>query len=89
MGEVVAFYGTGCRHHVTKPTRIRTRTRTRTRTQTRTRSRAFVPSYQVPANPSDCTRVSLDFRVGVEGHFDPHWSMRGTKADHCRAQVTL
>jgi len=27
--------------------------------------------------------------VGVEGHFDPHWSMRGTKADHCRAQVTL
>ena len=48
-----------------------------------------MPSYQVPANPSDCTRVSLDFRVGVEGHFDPHWSMRGTKADHCRAQVTL
>ena len=45
--------------------------------------------YQVPANPSGCTRVSLDFRVGVEGHFDPHWSMRGTKADHCRAQVTL
>ena len=89
MGEVVAFYGTGCRHHVTKPTRTRARARTRTRTRTRSRSRACVPSYQVPANPSDCTRVSLDFRVGVEGHFDPHWSMRGTKADHCRAQVTL
>lgn len=58
LGEAVAFFGTGCRHHV-------------------------------PANPSDCTRVSLDFRVGVEGHFDPKWSMRGTRADHSRAQVTL
>ena len=45
--------------------------------------------HQVPANPSDCTRVSLDFRVGVEGHFDPHWSMRGTRSDHSRAVITL
>ena len=58
VGEAVAFFGTGCRHHV-------------------------------PANLSGCTRVSLDFRVGVQGHFDPAWSMRGTVSDHRRAEVTL
>ena len=42
--------------------------------------------HHVPANPSSCTRVSLDFRVGVAGHFDPQWSMRGTQQDHCRAE---
>ena len=41
------------------------------------------------ANPSGCTRVSLDFRVGVQGHFDPGWSMRGTVSDHRRAEVAL
>ena len=86
----MAFFGTGCRHHVTNPSRTRTRTRTRARARTPEPEPEPVPlPNQVPANPSDCTRVSLDFRVGVEGHFDPHWSMRGTKADHCRAQVTL
>jgi len=40
-GEVAAFHGSVCSHHV-------------------------------PANESRHTRVSLDFRVGVEGFFDPH-----------------
>ena len=81
MGEAVAFFGTGCRHHVTNPYPNPNPNKNPTRTRP-------LPN-QVPANPSDCTRVSLDFRVGVEGHFDPQWSMRGTKADHCRMQVTL
>jgi hypothetical protein len=38
----------------------------------------------VPANGTRNARVSLDFRVGVEGFFDPEWSMAGTKADHDR-----
>jgi hypothetical protein len=33
--------------------------------------------------------MSLDFRVGVEGYFDPAWTMRGTKADHNRREVVL
>jgi hypothetical protein len=37
-----------------------------------------------PANGTQNARVSLDFRVGVEGFFDPEWSMAGTKADHDR-----
>ena len=45
--------------------------------------------HHVPANPSGHTRVSLDFRVGVEGYFDPHWSMRGTKEDHGRRRVVV
>ena len=40
-----------------------------------------------PANPTTSTRCSLDFRVGVEGWFDPAWSMRGTKADHSRREI--
>jgi hypothetical protein len=43
----------------------------------------------VPANPTAATRMSLDFRVGVEGYFDPAWTMRGTKADHNRREVVL
>jgi hypothetical protein len=34
-------------------------------------------------------RVSLDFRVGVEGFFDPQWQMIGTTDDHSRRKVTL
>ena len=41
------------------------------------------------ANASRRTRVSLDFRVGVEGFFDPEWSMAGTKADHDRRTFTV
>ena len=43
----------------------------------------------MPANPTAATRMSLDFRVGVEGDFDPAWTMRGTKADHNRREVVL
>jgi hypothetical protein len=45
--------------------------------------------HHVPANTSPHTRVSLDFRVGIEGYFDPAWSMRGTKEDHGRCAVVL
>jgi len=57
-GEIAAFHGSVCSHHV-------------------------------PANESRHTRVSLDFRVGVEGFFDPHWSMKGTKEDHGRRKVVV
>jgi len=45
--------------------------------------------HKVPPNPSACTRVSLDFRVGVAGCFDPDWVLRGTKDDHHRRAVVL
>lgn len=34
-------------------------------------------------------RVSLDFRVGVEGFFDHQWQMIGTTDDHTRKKVSL
>ena len=43
----------------------------------------------VPPNASNATRVSLDFRVGPEGYFDPQWSMSGTRAEHGRLEVLL
>jgi hypothetical protein len=43
----------------------------------------------VNANASKNTRVSLDFRVGVQGFFDPYWQMKGTTDDHGRRVVTL
>lgn len=42
----------------------------------------------VPANVTRKTRVSIDFRVGVEGFFDKFWSMKGTKDEHHRREVT-
>lgn len=45
--------------------------------------------HHVPANSSECTRVSLDFRVGVGGYFDPAWSMKGTRADHGWREVAM
>ena len=45
--------------------------------------------HHVPPNRSPYTRASLDFRVGVAGHFDPTWSLRGTKEDHGRREATL
>ena len=35
------------------------------------------------------TRVSLDFRIGVQGFFDPYWQMKGTTDDHGRREVTI
>ena len=43
----------------------------------------------VNANTSNNTRVSLDFRIGVQGFFDPFWQMKGTTDDHGRREVTI
>ena len=45
--------------------------------------------HYVPANKTDLTRVSLDFRVGVGGWYDPEWTMSGTTDDHNRRRVEL
>mmetsp|Transcript_79985 Transcript_79985/g.156414 ORF Transcript_79985/g.156414 Transcript_79985/m.156414 type:complete len:412 (+) Transcript_79985:56-1291(+) len=44
--------------------------------------------HHAEANPTTCTRVSLDFRVGIGEHYDPHWVLRGTKSDHGRIAIT-
>ena len=43
--------------------------------------------HYVPANTSAHTRVSMDFRVGIVGHYDSKWCMQGTIADHSRIRV--
>jgi len=40
--------------------------------------------HYVPNNPTSSTRVSIDFRIGVEGFYDSKWSMKGTSAEHTR-----
>ena len=45
--------------------------------------------HYVPHNSSVNTRVSLDFRIGVEGYFDPFWEMQGTTDDHTHKKVEL
>jgi hypothetical protein len=45
--------------------------------------------HYVNPNQSTFTRVSLDFRVGVGGFFDPYWQMRGTTDDHGRQELKL
>lgn len=45
--------------------------------------------HYVNANVTPWTRVSLDFRIGVEGFFDPQWVMPGTTCDHDRKVVQL
>ena len=45
--------------------------------------------HRAPANASVCTRVSLDFRIGIEGYFDPNWKLRGVKAQHTRRFVNM
>eukprot|EP00934_Nitzschia_sp_Nitz4_P009149 Nitzschia sp. Nitz4//scaffold20_size174350//120273//121259//NITZ4_002118-RA/size174350-processed-gene-0.65-mRNA-1//1//CDS//3329541857//9139//frame0 len=45
--------------------------------------------HYVNHNPSEYTRVSLDFRIGVQGFFDPYWQMKGTTDDHGRCAVTI
>jgi len=45
--------------------------------------------HYVNPNHSLWTRLSLDFRVGVEGYFDAQWQMVGTTKDHSRREVTL
>jgi hypothetical protein len=43
--------------------------------------------HYVPPNKTPFTRISLDFRVGIEDFYDPTWKMRGTKHDHYRKAV--
>lgn len=43
----------------------------------------------VNANETCNTRISLDFRIGVQGFFDPYWQMKGTTDDHGRREVTI
>jgi len=45
--------------------------------------------HYVNANSTRKTRMSIDFRVGVEGFFDPYWVMQGTSDDHGRQEVQL
>ena len=45
--------------------------------------------HRVPPNTSECTRVSLDFRVGIGRYFDPGWQLREAKAQHTRREVAL
>jgi hypothetical protein len=45
--------------------------------------------HYVNANATSATRMSLDFRVGVEGFFDPYWQMQGTTHDHGRQEATI
>jgi hypothetical protein len=45
--------------------------------------------HYVNANASSFTRMSMDFRVGVEGFFDPYWMMQGTTHDHGRQEITI
>ena len=45
--------------------------------------------HYVNPNSSKNTRVSLDFRIGVEGYFDPLWEMQGTTDDHSRRKAEL
>lgn len=46
-------------------------------------------AHYVNPNRSLWTRVSMDFRVGVEGYYDPDWQMNGTTNDHVRRKVTI
>ena len=45
--------------------------------------------HYVNANSSSSTRVSLDFRIGVQGYFDPRWEMQGTTHDHTRKEIEI
>ncbi|KAG7359739.1 hypothetical protein IV203_034837 [Nitzschia inconspicua] len=45
--------------------------------------------HYVNANASPHTRVSFDFRIGVQGYFDPRWEMQGTTHDHTRKEIEI
>jgi hypothetical protein len=46
-------------------------------------------SHYVNPNRSLWSRVSMDFRVGIKGYYDPDWQMNGTTNDHNRRKVTI
>jgi len=45
--------------------------------------------HYLPPNKTRYSRVSLDFRVGIKGFFDPNWKLRGTLEDHSRMEISL
>jgi hypothetical protein len=45
--------------------------------------------HYVNPNETENTRVSLDFRIGVQKYFDPFWTMRGTTDNHGRREITI
>jgi hypothetical protein len=45
--------------------------------------------HYINKNTSMYTRMSMDFRVGVKGFFDPTWMMQGTTDDHGRREVSV
>ena len=46
--------------------------------------------HRAPPNASDCTRVSLDFRIGIQGEdFDPEWQDNGVRAQHSRREYRV
>jgi len=45
--------------------------------------------HYAPPNQSCSTRVSLDFRVGVGGHFDPNWELKGARGQHGRRTLRM
>ena len=45
--------------------------------------------HHVPPNQSWHTRISIDFRVGVDRFFDPSWQLKAAKSQHGRRECTL
>ena len=45
--------------------------------------------HYAPANSSECTRVSLDFRIGVGPCFDPTWTLKEAKGKHGWRRIVL
>lgn len=45
--------------------------------------------HYVNSNKTEFSRVSFDFRIGVQGFFDPEWEMQGTNDDHSRRSIVF
>mmetsp|Transcript_13898 Transcript_13898/g.21076 ORF Transcript_13898/g.21076 Transcript_13898/m.21076 type:complete len:260 (+) Transcript_13898:66-845(+) len=45
--------------------------------------------HYVPANESTHTRVSMDFRIGVDDCFDEAWTLKGIQHVHPRRRIVL
>jgi len=43
--------------------------------------------HHVPANTSEFTRISLDFRIGIGPFFDAEWQLHGVKGVHGRREM--
>ena len=42
-----------------------------------------------PTNETELTRLSLDFRIGIEPYFDPKWVNKEAKAQHGRKRIVM